>query len=71
MNQALTKEISEDLRKAVVVARQVGKCYKTISKEFGLRKSTVTQIENKWRKFKTTVTFLMSGPPTNVTPKAV
>ncbi|KAI2657119.1 Sorting nexin-25 [Labeo rohita] len=30
-------------------------CYKTISKEFVLHKSTVRQIVYKWRKFKTTV----------------
>ncbi len=41
----------------------------TISKEFGLYKSTVRQIVYKWRKFKTTVTFPRSGRPTKITPK--
>ncbi len=43
--------------KRVDVAHQARKGYKTISKEFGLHKSTVRQIVYKWRKFKTTVTF--------------
>ncbi len=60
---ARTKEISEDLRKRVVVAHQAGKCYKTIYKEF-------RQIVYKWRKFKTTVTLPRSGPPTKITLKA-
>jgi len=49
---AQTKETSEDLGKRVV-AHQAGKGYKTISKEFGLYKSTVRQTVYKWRKFKT------------------
>ncbi len=44
-----TKEITEDLRKRVDVAHQARKGYKTISKEFGLHKSTVRQIVYKWR----------------------
>ncbi len=52
-----TKEITEDLRKRVDVAHQARKGYKTISKEFGLHKSTVRQTMYKWRTFKTTVTF--------------
>ncbi len=39
------------------------KGYKTISKGFGLHKSTVRQIVYKWRKFKTTVTFPRNGRP--------
>ncbi len=42
------------------------KGYKTISKEFGLHKSTVIQIVYKWRKFKTTVTFPRSGRQTKI-----
>ncbi len=64
-----TKEITEDLWKRVDVAHQARKDYKTISKEFGLHKSTVRQIVYKWRKFKTTVTFPRSGRPTKITPK--
>ncbi len=52
-----TKEITEDLGKRVDVAHQARKGHKTISKGFGLHKSTVRQIVYKWRKFKTTVTF--------------
>ncbi len=62
-----TKEITEDLGKRVDVAHQARKVYKTISKEFGLHKST--EIVYKWRKFKTTVTFPRSGRPTKITPK--
>ncbi len=40
-----------------------------MSKEFGLHKSSVRQIVYKWRKFKTTVTFLRSGRPTKITTK--
>ncbi len=47
-----------------------GKGYKAISEEFGLHKSTVRQIEHKWRKFKTAVNFLRSGRPIKITPKA-
>ncbi len=39
-----TKEITEDLGKRVDVAHQARKGCKTISKEFGLHKSTVRQI---------------------------
>ncbi len=41
-----TKEITEDLGKRVDVAHQARKGYKTISKEFGLHKSTVRQIQD-------------------------
>ncbi len=41
---AWAKEISEVLRKRVVVACQAKKGYKTIPKEFGLHKSTGRQI---------------------------
>ncbi len=64
-----TKEITEDLGKRVDVARQARKGYKTMSKEFGLHKSTVRQIVYKWREFKTTLTFPRSGRPTKITPK--
>ncbi len=62
-------QITEDLGKRVDVTHQARKGYKTISKEFGLHKSTVRQIVYKWRKFKTTVTFPRSGRPTKITPK--
>ncbi len=67
---AQTKEISENLRKRVDVAHQARKAYKAISKEFGLHKSTVRQIVDKLKKFKTTVTLSRSGPPTKITLKA-
>ncbi len=47
---SLSKEIIEDLRKRVDVAHQARKGYKTLSKEFGLYKSTVRQIVYKWKK---------------------
>ena len=65
-----TSEISEDLRKRVVVVHQARKGFKAISKEFGLHQSTVRQIVYKWRKFKTTVTLPRSAPPTKNTLKA-
>ncbi len=65
-----TKEISEDLRNSVVVTHQAGKGHKTISKGFGLHKSTVRHIACKWRKFNTTVTLPKSVSPTKITPKA-
>ncbi len=43
-----TKEITEDLGNRVDVAHQARNGYKTISKEFGLHKSTVRQIVYKW-----------------------
>ncbi len=55
-----TKEITEDLWKTVDVAHQARKGYKPISKEFGLLRYTVRQIKYKWRKCKTTFTFLRS-----------
>ncbi len=63
-------DLFEDLRKRVVVAHQAGKGYKTISKKFGLHKSTVRQIMYKRRKFKTTITLPRSGQPTKITSKA-
>ncbi len=47
---SLSKEIIEDLRKRVDVAHHARKDYKTISKEFGLYKSTIGQIVYKWKK---------------------
>ncbi|XP_037533695.1 matrix metalloproteinase-20-like [Nematolebias whitei] len=68
---ALTKEISEDLRRRVVDAHQAGKGYKNISKEFGLQQSMVRQqTVFKWKKFKTTVTLHRNGQPTKITPRA-
>ncbi len=67
---AQTMEISEDLRKRVVVAHQARKGYKDISKVFELHKSTVRQIVYKWRKLRTTVTLPRSGWPTIITLKA-
>ncbi len=64
-----TTEINDDLGKRVDVAHQTRTGYKTISKEFGLHKSTVRQIVYKWRKFTTTVTFVRSGWPTKISPK--
>ncbi|XP_075444851.1 uncharacterized protein LOC142488342 isoform X3 [Ascaphus truei] len=64
-----SKEISEDLRKAVIDAHQSRKGYKTISKALGLPQSTVRQIVYKWRKFKTTVNLPRSGRPTKISPR--
>ncbi len=61
-----TKKITEDPRKKSWWHHQDRKGYKTISKEFGLHKSTVTQIVYKWRKFKTTVTIPRSGRQTKI-----
>ncbi len=66
-----TKEINEDLGEWVDVAHQARNVYKTISKEFGLHKSTVRQIVYKLRKFKTAVTFPRRGRPTKITLKNV
>ena len=57
---ALTKEISEDLRRRVVDAHQAGKGYKTISEEFGHHQSTVRQIIYK---LKTSNTIFVNGRP--------
>ncbi len=68
VNRVMNKGDTEDLGKRVDVAHQARKGYKTISKEFGLHKSTVRQVVYKWRKFKTTITFPRSGRPTKITP---
>ncbi len=52
VNHVMNKGDSWRSRKKVDVAHQAIKGYKTISKEFGLLKSTVRQIVYKWRKFK-------------------
>lgn len=44
-----TYEISEDLRKIVVDAHQTGNGYKSISKGFGLHRSTIRQIKGNSR----------------------
>ncbi len=69
VNHVTTKEITEDLGRRGVCCSSARKGYKTISKEFGLHKSTVIQIVYKWRIFKTTVTFKRSGRSTKITPK--
>ncbi len=69
VNHVTNKGDYWDLGKSVYVAHQARKGYKTISKEFGLHKSTVRQTVYKWRIFKTTVTFPRSGRPTTITPK--
>ncbi len=63
------RRLLRTLEKELYFAHEARKGYKTISKEFGLNKSTVRQIVYKWRKFKTTVTFLRSGRTTKITPK--
>lgn len=59
-----TKELCEDLVKRFAVAQQAGECYKTMSKEFTVHKSTPRQV-NK-RRFKTTVL----GGPTQIAAKS-
>ncbi len=66
VNHVTNKEDYWGPRKKSWCTRQDRKGYKTISKEFGLHKSTVTQIVYKWRKFKTTVTFPRSGRQTKI-----
>lgn len=46
MIKCATKEISEDHRKRVVGVYQVSNVSKTISKQLGLHKSTVKEIED-------------------------
>ncbi len=69
--------------KGLMLLIRLEKFTKLYLKEFGLYKSTVRQIVNKWMKFKTTVSFPRSTnkdhsktkqscicPPTKITPKA-
>jgi len=58
------KDISNDLREAIVAAHQSGKGYKAISKLPGVRHSTEKKIIHKWKTFRTAVNL-----PSKFTPR--
>lgn len=47
------KDISSDLRKAIVAVSQLGKRYKAIAVQFEIHHSTAKNIISKWKSFKT------------------
>ncbi|MEE6521276.1 hypothetical protein FKM82_019399 [Ascaphus truei] len=63
------KNISNDLREAIVAAHQSEKGYKAISKQFKVYHSTVRKIIQKWKTFKTIDNLPRSGRPNKFTPK--
>ena len=64
------KDISNDLREAIVAAHQFGKGYKDISKFFGVHHSTEIKIIHKWETFNTAVYLPRSGCPSKFTPRS-
>jgi len=62
------KDISNDLREAVIAAHQSGK---TISKLFGVPHFTMKKIIHKWKTLTTVVNLSRSGHPSKFTPKSV
>ena len=52
-----TKELSKDVRDKIVDLHKAGMGYKTISKKFGEKKTTVGAIIRKWKKYKTTINW--------------
>jgi len=63
------KDISNDLREAIVAAHQSGKGFKAISKLFKVHHSTERKIIHKWKTFKTAVNPPRSGRPSKFTPR--
>ena len=61
-----SKELSEKLRRKIIIAHKSEEGYKKITQQFDVNVSTVRQIVYKWRYFKTTTTLLQSGRPRKI-----
>jgi len=55
----------------IVEQHKAGRGYKTISKNFGVKVSTVGAIVRKWKKHKITVNCSRSGAPRKISPRGV
>ncbi|MEE6522209.1 hypothetical protein FKM82_020645 [Ascaphus truei] len=64
------KDISNDLREAIVAAHQSGKGYKAISKQFKVHHSTGRKIIQKWKTFKTVANLPRCGRPSKFSPRS-
>ncbi|KAK3534933.1 hypothetical protein QTP70_002015 [Hemibagrus guttatus] len=68
---AKTKELSKDTRNKIVDLHQAGKTESAISKQLGMKKSTVGAIIRKWKTYKTTDNLPRSGAPRKISPHGV
>ncbi|KAK3535392.1 hypothetical protein QTP70_012009 [Hemibagrus guttatus] len=68
---AKTKELSKDTRNRIVDLHQAGKTESAISKQLGMKKSTVGAIIRKWKTYKTTDNLPRSGAPRKISPRGV
>ncbi|KAK3556258.1 hypothetical protein QTP70_007137 [Hemibagrus guttatus] len=68
---AKTKELSKDTRNKIVDLPQAGKTESAISKQLGVKKSTVGAIIRKWKTYKTTDNLPRSGAPRKISPRGV
>ncbi len=68
---AKTKELSKDTRNKIVDLHQAGKTEYAISKQLGVKKSTVGGIIRKWKTYKTTDNLPRSGAPRKISPRGV
>ncbi len=66
-----TKELSKDIRDKIVDLHKAGMGYKTISKKFGEKETTVGAIIWKWKKYKITINRPRSGAPCKISPHGV
>ncbi len=68
---AKTKELSKDVRDKIVDLHKAGMGYKTITKQLGLKVTTVGAIIRKWKKHKITVSLPRTGVPCKISPRGV
>ncbi|KAK3526345.1 hypothetical protein QTP70_024276 [Hemibagrus guttatus] len=66
---AKTEELSKDTRNKIVDLHQAGKTESAISKQLGVKKSTVGAIIRKWKTYKTTDNLPRSGAPRKISPR--
>ena len=63
-----TKEPSKDIRDKIVDLDKAGMGYKKISKQLGVKLTTVGAIIRKWKKHKFTANLPRSGAPRKMSP---
>lgn len=66
-----TKELSCDIRDQIVDQHKAGMGYRTISKNLGVKVSTVGAIIRKWKKYKMTINRPRSGAPCKILPEGM
>ena len=66
-----TKELSKNIRDAIVDLYKAGMGYKKISKQLGEKLITVGAIIRKWKKDKVTANLPRSGAPRKISPRGI